>query len=390
MPHEITFKQIPLGHAAAATRVGDDTVSVQSIGFTSTEDGQVFVEYLEKFPDDILNMLASQRNVNIRPSELDHLLAIIQRDRKTTVYINEITPIYSARVSRAMNKGEAVFKNDIVDIGRMNLGNIEIPSDAGVIFLFSVGWRKGLFYDFSPLNPNEDVRREFDCSVMFGQLLAHVLFQERFRILEPEWEGLFKSKLFPFAALKIETINKIINYIRESWDPTELSDLIVAEVRGQIPVFLNAWKDHYGFKPHYDMIDCAVDRFLNGDYISCINSLMPRIEGILRSHHVAIGRTDKPTQSTLADSAVSAKVSSSKSLLLPHRFQEYLKRVYFAGFSKQVKPCDPEIKLSRHSVSHGVAPPEYFTALNAAISILVLHQLFYCFEPESGEDNTSL
>jgi hypothetical protein len=55
--------------------------------------------------------------------------------------------------------------------------------------------------------------------------------------------------------------------------------------------------------------------------------------------------------------------------------------VYFAGFDSAAAPCDPSIALSRHSVAHGVAPPDAFTAIRAATGFLVLHQLFYCFEP---------
>jgi len=36
-----------------------------------------------------------------------------------------------------------------------------------------------------------------------------LLFQERFSILESEWESLFRAKLFPFAGLRNETIDAI-------------------------------------------------------------------------------------------------------------------------------------------------------------------------------------
>jgi hypothetical protein len=79
------------------------------------------------------------------------------------------------RSLRPITPGEPVAKNDIADIERVDFaGDVVIPPDCGVLFVFSVGWRKAVFYDFGPLNPNQDVRRAFDCSKVFAQLYAHL------------------------------------------------------------------------------------------------------------------------------------------------------------------------------------------------------------------------
>jgi DNA-binding NtrC family response regulator len=53
---------------------------------------------------------------------------------------------------------EAVCLDDIADMRRLALQNLVIPKCAGVIFLFSVGWRKGYFYDLRPLRRPKGVQ----------------------------------------------------------------------------------------------------------------------------------------------------------------------------------------------------------------------------------------
>lgn len=389
MPHEITYENLPLGHAASASPAGQESVNVQSIDFTSSVDGQLFIKRLEQRAGEIVNMVRAQCDVLVSPSQVDHLLAVVRRDRTATVHINEIPQTYEARFERKIEDGEIVSRNDVVEIGRMVLGKVEIPRDAGVVFLFSVGWRKGLFYDFLPLKPDDDVQREYDCSAVFGQLVSQVLFQERFSIDESEWRAILDAKLFPFAGLRNETIQRILGFVRAGWDLAGLSDEIVKEVRDRIHAFLEAWQEHPVFSPHMGVLKTASERFLAGDDISCIGTVVPRIEGVLRSHHVTIDRSVSATQASLASSAVAPKISSVNSSLLPHRFREYLRDVYFANFDSQTPPGDSSIELSRNSVGHGVAPSDYYTATNAAIAFLVLHQLFYIFGEVSGEDVSS-
>jgi hypothetical protein len=383
MPYVLKFGKLPVGRALSGARKKGETVTVQYIEFTSTEDGQQFIKALEGFPDDILKLLAHQCGVTVPPSCIDNMLAIINRDQTATVYLNELRQILTVRASRAIRTGEPVAKNDIADIHKMELHGIDIPPDSGVVFLFSVGWRKGLFWDFGPLNPTAPANRSFDCSAVFAQLYAHVLFQERFSILESEWDSLFRVRFFPFAGVKNETVESVLSYLRAGWGISDLTNTIIAEVRQRLPGFVESWRAHPVFQPHIVILERAVERFNNSDYISCVALLLPRIEGILRSHHVDIAFGKGLGQSNLAESAVASSITAEKCLLLPAKFKDYIQKVYFAGFDSTVAPCDQSIAISRHSVAHGVASPDAFTPMAAATSFLVLHQLFYCFEPVS-------
>ena len=145
MSVEIDLENPPAGYLLSSVKEGEEA-QIAYREFTSTEDGQHFIQRLEGLPNDILQRLPSQ----ILPSQVDHLLAICRRDGKADVYVNELDIHMNIRLARSIKAGEEVLKRDIVDIEDIKLG-VQIPDDAGVLFVFSVGWRKGLFYDFEPI-----------------------------------------------------------------------------------------------------------------------------------------------------------------------------------------------------------------------------------------------
>ena len=91
------------------------------------------------------------------------------------------------------------------------------------------------------------------------------------------------------------------------WEPDELLDDIVVDVKGNAPRMLQGWRNHSSFKSHLDIIEHAVERFQNhDDYIGCTSLLYPRIEEVRRTHLDAMtGSQD--TQKKLAQAAADAK-----------------------------------------------------------------------------------
>ena len=356
----------PVGYLLSSVKKGDYPQIVYR-EFTSTEDGQHFIQRLEEFPSNILQRLP----VQIPPSQVDHMLAIYRRDGKADVYVNELELHIYPLIARSLKAGEKVRKDDIADMERVELG-VQIPDDAGVFFIFSIGWRKGLFYDFEPLLPNSELR-QYDIAAIFGQVYGQVLFQERFSISDDEWDALFSAQWFPFVGLSNEKIETLISHIRSGWNPDENLDDIVSDTKNRTSQMLDSWRKHASFLPHIDILECAVERFQDDDYMSCTGLLFPRIEGILRTHHTRLGTQSHPSPDNLTESAVASKIGNVKSLLLPHRFSNYLQDIYFAHFN----PETPDINVSRHSVAHGVAAAEKFNQKSAVIGILTVHQLFY-------------
>lgn len=370
MPYEIDLGMPPAGFCVKSAREGEE-VLVQVLGFSSTEDGQEFVRKLESFPTHVIDRIPGKR---VLPSQVDTLVAIIRRDGKATVYLNELSQRGQVRVSRAIKAGEGIFKNDIVDVGRVELG-IDIPGDCGFLYVFSIGWRKGMYFDFGPVAGPDPQPRSYDICDVLGRAHAHVMFQERFSISEDEWRALFLSKWFPFAGLPNETIEKMLEYVRAGWSVDELLSTIVTQVKSRLRGMVDSWKRQPLFAKHFSFLETAARHFESSDYLSCTSILFPRIEGILRANHARSGGEAHPSQKNLPKSAVAGMTSNPKSLLLPHKFESYLSEIYFADFD----PNKEAIDVGRNSVSHGVASVESFNEKSAAIAILIVHQLFYCF-----------
>jgi len=367
---EIDLGNPPAGYVLSSAKEGE-YAQIAYREFTSTEDGQNFIQRLEGIPNNILQRLPSQ----ISPSQVDHMLAICRRDGKADVYVNELDIHLNIRAAWSIKAGEEVLKDHIADIESVKLG-VQIPDDAGVLFVFSIGWRKGLFYDFEPISGPDPPPRQYDVSAVLGQAYCHVTFQERFSISDAEWDALFSAQWFPFMGLSYDMIETLISHIRSGWDLDENLDDIVSKTKSRASQMLDYWRKHSAFMPHIDILEHAVERFQDDDYVSCTGLLFPRIEGILRTHHAGIGTQAHPSPNNLTESAVASKIGNANSLLLPHRFANYLRDVYFAHFN----PDTPDINVSRHSVAHGVAAAEKFNQKSAVIGILTVHQLFYFLE----------
>ena len=371
MLFEINIGQPPAGYALSSARRGEYAQIVYR-EFTSTEDGQYFIERLEGLPPPLIDGAPSP----ISRSQVDNLLAVLRSDGSATVYINELALDLLVRARGSVEKGAEVSKDDIAEIEKLNL-SVDIPDDAGFIFLFSVGWRKGLFYDYGPLMPEREPR-QFDVSAALAQVFSHVLFQERFAVTDHEWETLFNELWFPFTGLQNQTIARLLSHVRSGWKCDDMLDDIVAEVRSKAPDMLQSWRKHPTLSKHIEFLERAVERFLSDDAISCTSILFPRIEGIVRIYHAGLGMPGNPRQGDLADLAVTAKAGNEQSLLLPLRFKAYLKEVYFASFDLNKE----SVPLSRHSVGHGVAKASDVNLKSAILGILIVHQLFYFLPAE--------
>lgn len=374
MPFEIDLGNRLAGYAHTSARAGE-RVDLVYREFTSTEDGGHFIQRIEGATGYILQRLPS----HISPSQIDHMLAICHRDGKAYVYVNELDLRLKGRSTRSIEAGEYISKDDIADIESVEL-DIQIPDDAGVLFVFSVRWRKGLFFDFGPTLPDPQPR-QYDIAAVLGQMYGQVLFQERFSISDAEWDALFSKKWFPFVGLSNEKIGALISHIRSGWDLDENLDDIVSETKIRVPQMLESWHKHPSFKPHFKLLELAVERFQNDDPVSCTALLFPRIEGILRTHHSIFNTQLPPRSEDMTDLAVATKIENDKCLLLPRRFDAYLRDVYFASFD----PSSKNIEVSRHSIAHGVADPSKFDYKSALIGILTAHQLFYFLEKRQND-----
>lgn len=127
MPFEIVLPERPLGYALdPASGVEGNPVRVAIREFVSSEDGEIFISRLEGWPSKIVALLPK-----IRPSQIDHLFAVIRNDLTATVYVNELPISASVRVTRPVQAGEEATLDDIGDIKSVNFG-VSVPPEAAV------------------------------------------------------------------------------------------------------------------------------------------------------------------------------------------------------------------------------------------------------------------
>lgn len=259
------------------------------------------------------------------------------------------------------------------DIREVTFGAIQIPDDVGYFALFSVGWRKGLVYDFSQLVPGA-VRVPRNVPKALGAAFSYVLYQERFSLTEDEWEQLLAQRWFPFIGLTDESVLVMIKHLRAGWLIDELLPDIAEELHADLPKLRSQAAVSSVVAGHAAVVSSALDAFERGDWLTVSALLLPRLEGVLRSHYARLGRKG-PTSKSLAETAVEDRSGRrhEHSLIFPARFKTYLEKTFFAweDFSD---PTAVE-HVTRHSTAHGVAPENKLDRKQAVLSVLILRQL---------------
>ena len=369
MPITITLEHLPVGIITSVACDGN-SAQVRYREFLSSEDGDQLIKRLEATPRDLLNKIPANRRP--KPSQIDHLLAVIHKDKTATLYINELGFKFGISTKRKKEVGQSAYVDDLADIRTLEFPGVEIPNDAGIVFIFSAEWRKGLLYDLSPLHPNSGGLRDYNINNLLGQCYAYLTLQDRIKISEDMWEKMFAQNWFPFISLSSSLIDAMIKH-------TEIDDLlpkITGEVKQSLNDWLEKWSEKSLYKEHIEILRTAAERFLASDHHSAISILYPRIEGLLRDYHRSQGTGERQAQDQLVETAVQADLSEDrpKLPLLPEKFQRYLSEVYFGNFD----PNQPE-GVSRNTVSHGVAPVEAFSEKASVIGFLILDQLLYFF-----------
>lgn len=374
MPYNIKLDYLPVGITAKTVFEGE-TVDLITSEFTSSEDGDFFIERLDGIPSDVINLVSKQVIKSpIFYSQIDHLLAVINKDQSATVYINEIPIITEISIKNAgKKKGEVIYRDDIAEILKVRFDKIEIPENAGLVYLFSIGWRKALFFDFSPFS-DKFSGKDYDLEILLGQYYSYLEFQSLFKVSELAWENFFTQKWFPFTSLKDLTIKDMIFRASNNLDIDVLDEKISKELIEILPAATERWQTNEFFQDDFPFFTTAVERYLEKDFVSASSILYPRIEGILRKvqsiFNPSLNASQKNLVKTLGESfPKERKIFSS---LLPLKFQSYLEEVFFANFDSK----NP-IEISRHSVSHGVAPFNEFNLKSATIAFLIIDQLYF-------------
>jgi hypothetical protein len=375
MPFEVKLEYVPAGYSITGARKGE-TCEIVVCEFTSSEDGDHFVNRLEGLPTALLNLLPPGNQVLC--SMVDHLLAIIRRDQTATLFVNELAIKMGVRAKGSIQQGQTVLVDDIADIETLEVVGIEIPQDAGLVFLWSHGWRKGLFYDLEPLRGEPGTSRRYNLKRMLAQQHSYLMFQDLFKISEQEWDGLISKGWFPFVSMNRSTIKDMIGTLRAGFDLDEFTERFAGEFNLVLPEKVKARRTNAFFSEHLKVFEAAAERHLSEDFISSTSILYPRLEGLMRTYHLSLNNAVYPKSDNLVRTLGESvqQIKHAYSLFLPRKFLRYLKEFYFAGFDAR----DPK-GFSRDTVAHGVAPVSEFSMKYSLIGFLILDQLFFCMRP---------
>jgi hypothetical protein len=380
MPIDVTVGQLLAGYTLYTVKEGEQATLVTR-ELVSSEDADLFQTRVDGIPRILLSRLPEDKAEELLP--VRYMVAILRPDTTATLYLdtipNDLNPFIHATPKRIRNDGEHPTLDDIADVEKPEYRGISFPPDAGIVVLFRVGDRKGFFYDLTPLVEDRKPR-EFDVEKSLGYFFCYLSQQHLFEIEDADWKFMFDSQWFPFITLTVKTRQQLVERAKSRLPLDDLLPTITEELKGHCENLRAKIKAHSVFTPHAVLLEHALNRYIEGDYISSTAIIYPRIEGIMRSLHKASGLQTKATQSALAVAAVQARNNVDKSgiLLLPEKFRSYLEDVYFANFD----PNAPAT-LSRNSVGHGVAEQADYNEKAATIGLLVIDQISYFLPDEN-------
>jgi hypothetical protein len=365
MPKSLSLKD-PIHGISASHGFTGEPMQVETEAFYTTNDGSKFIELVEMLSEHFLSS-------RLHTSTVDHLLFFLNRKNEGILYLNELTFIQTITYGKDIQKGEAVLEDHIVDVHRLELvgadgSPVVVPDDCGVIFLFSIGWRKGLYFNFQPLpGPNGNVS---DYSSRFGRVYGQLQFQEKTSLDEQQWKQLSEWGWFPFSCLTKSELREIGSWSRQNRFPPDVFTKICQNFKARLPSRVDNWMRRPELEVHKDFIHRAVEAYLKDDYLGTITFLYPRIEGLMWEKTKAWSK-----QTTLVENWVMDREPAS--LLLPARFKEYLLTVYFKKFDL----LKNDVPLSRHTVGHGFSRASDYTFENATLTFMVFDQMYQFLPP---------
>ncbi len=356
-----------VGFAEASAR-GGERIPLSVRDLLTPADG----ERLQSVLEEASNVFLPSHSPKVVESRIGDMIAVLHQNCEVDVFINEAKFMAKVQPKHGLTVGDLVLADTIADVREVVLQNIEVPEDAGVFVVMSIGWRRGVFYDFEPLSTGV-MRPAAALPLALGSLWSRLLFQDRLRLTELDWSALIDDGWFPFIGLPMGRVKAMVSHLRAGWPMREQLPEIIQETRERIGSIRQLVIDSPLVANHRVVLQKALDHFEANDHVSVVAMLYPRIEGILRDYPT----TDPGNkQGKLVGRIANSVGPQPDGLLLPHRFSEYLKDHYFVDFD-----ADAPKGVSRHTVSHGVAPEADMDSKASVLSVLIVEQLMFLAGP---------
>jgi hypothetical protein len=317
--------------------------------------------------------------VGVVPDFVHQLLILIHKDLSADIFLNDFPVTIEIIAKRDLEKGEGVGQNDIADIKRLQFPLIQITDTDKVVFCFKKGWKFGLFFDLHRVQ-NLDIDK---MSLAIGKLYRYLAFQYVYQVLEnsAQYQEMIQDGWFPFIdIIGVEYISLAKAYQNKFDFENRIRDIVAIFDGARIERITNKWWRKQVFNDKKEILQAGINAFIRSDgegYINCISTLLPQVEGIVRLQYFSDTKEGKdiPILKLLKFLIEKGrtKTGSDDSLFLPLPFLNYLKDIVFARFDLEAS----QIKLSRHSTSHGVVTADSYTRIKALQTILVLDQVYF-------------
>lgn len=335
-----------------------------------SSDHPFFHHCMRAFSGEVDAMLRAQ-DTPMFLSQASNFAIVIDQDRTAKLYVDCVELVLEMVAKRAVEKGEAVWSNDIGDIYQGSIRFPRIRPDQHYIVCLRHEWKFLLLFDLTPEQPANLA----DLSANLGFGMRRLLFAQLYDTMADErvLGAMIEKGWFPF--------NELIGAEFEGLQKAIADDFNVDAVeRGLIEAFNSTRTgrllDRWWRNPHYaarrELLSEGVALFLEGRFIPSIKTLLTEVEGILRDHHVArtMGRQGIHKVLAVAFEEV-LRVAGADTIYFPQQFVAYLQRSVFADFD----PGQRVKSATRNTVSHGRAPGAAYTAVRALQTILVLDQI---------------
>lgn len=290
-------------------------------------------------------------------------LILTHRDLSADIYVNFPFQV-KMMTKRELKAGEPIYQNDIADIAELRFPGLDIKGSDSVIFFFKKGWKFGLFFDFNPADRKSII--DIKClSHDLGSYYRYLTFQELYSVLgnKPLFEPMFADGWFPFIQLLRGDFEELAKcYEHKSDFPSNVDRFLSRFDKDRIKTFVDRWWRNQLFERKRGILEAGIDAYLletEAGYINCVKTLYSEIEGIVRIRYVEDKGKD-PNFAQLQEyvkEKAQGKFGLRKSLGFSEEFYRYLKEIVFTNFDLTTG----EVKLSRHSVSHGVADQTQYT-----------------------------
>jgi len=361
-----------LGITQTAGKAGDK-IQVVRRAFYTDYDGDFFFSCLDGISRVFLNKWLTKNKKS--PSEISNCLIFLDRNSVAKFFINCPIRMEILLKGNPISQGR-IYKNDIADIRKLEFPGVHFPEKCAIIFIFSDDWRRGLYFDFFPLDEKYENSGE-NLNELFARFYVQLHFPEIFRQTPELKQKMYEKGWFPFIRLLGSHYTDLFNLMKNDLPIIEFEDQMVDSYDPMIENIVNSWMKNQNFKDREIFIWKGIQEYLEKDYISSISILYPQIEGLIRGLPIPdIDLKGVPMGEKLTDKIVQTtnQYNPDSSLFISEKFKDFLINSYFSKFDPNNGPAD----LSRHSLAHGMATYEKdYSKITAFQTILILDQLSF-------------